>query len=133
LEKLELLQRIAHLRFIPRANLEQTGAQFWKLFAKEIDMTSPKKMGDLIDAIDSAYDDVSKRIQSRFPLLSQKEILFCCMRFANFDAASIATVLDIQINSVYRYTTLIRDKMGFDKTVSLDQVLDEFRTSSPLI
>ncbi|MGC9150267.1 MAG: hypothetical protein ACP5F6_00690 [Microbacter sp.] len=55
------------------------------------------------------------------------------MRFANFDAASIATVLDIQINSVYRYTTLIRDKMGFDKTVSLDQVLDEFRTSSPLI
>ncbi|MGC9150268.1 MAG: hypothetical protein ACP5F6_00695 [Microbacter sp.] len=72
LEKLELLQRIAHLRFIPRSNLEQTGAQFWKLFAKEIDMTSPNKMGDLIDAIDSAYDDVSKRLQSRFPLLSQK-------------------------------------------------------------
>lgn len=133
LEKLELLQRIAHLRFIPRANLEQTGAQFWKLFAKEIDMTSPNKMGDLIDAIDSAYEDVSKRIQSRFPLLSQKEILFCCMRFANFDAASIATVLDIQINSVYRYTTLIRDKMGVDKSVSLDQILDEFRTPSPLI
>ncbi|MBB3186036.1 hypothetical protein [Microbacter margulisiae] len=91
-------------------------------------MASPANMDELFDAIDSAYNNLSKRIYARFPLLSRKEVLFCCMRFADFDAASISTILDIQINSVYRYTSLIRDKMGYAKSVSLEQILAEFET-----
>jgi len=128
LDKLELLQRIAHLSFIPRTNLDQTGAQFLKLFAKEIEMASPANSEELFDYIDSAYNNLSQRIHARYPLLSRKDVLFCCMRYADFDAASIATILDIQINSVYRYNSLIRDKMGYPKKMSFEQILAEFDT-----
>jgi tetratricopeptide (TPR) repeat protein len=128
LDKLELLQRIAHLSFIPRTNLDQTGAQFLKLFAKEIEMASPANSEELFDYIDSAYNNLSQRIHARYPLLSRKDVLFCCMRYADFDAASIATILDIQINSVYRYNSLIRDKMGYPKKMSFERILVEFDT-----
>jgi tetratricopeptide (TPR) repeat protein len=128
LDKLELLQRIAHLSFIPRTNLDQTGAQFLKLFAKEIDMASPANSEELFDYIDSAYNNLSQRVHARYPLLSRKDVLFCCMRYADFDAASIATILDIQINSVYRYNALIRDKMGYPKKMSFERILAEFDT-----
>lgn len=128
LDKLELLQRIAHLSFIPRTNLDQTGAQFLKLFAKEIEMASPANSEELFDYIDSAYNNLSQRVHARYPLLSRKDVLFCCMRYADFDAASIATILDIQINSVYRYNSLIRDKMGYPKKMSFERILAEFET-----
>jgi tetratricopeptide (TPR) repeat protein len=128
LDKLELLQRIAHLSFIPRTNLDQTGAQFLKLFAKEIEMASPANSEELFDYIDSAYNNLSQRVHARYPLLSRKDVLFCCMRYADFDAASIATILDIQINSVYRYNALIRDKMGYPKKMSFERILAEFDT-----
>ena len=128
LDKLELLQRIAHLSFIPRTNLDQTGAQFWKLFAKEIEMASPANSEELFDYIDSAYNNLSQRIHARYPLLSRKDVLFCCMRYADFDAASIATILDLQINSVYRYNALIRDKMGYPRKMSFERILVEFDT-----
>jgi len=128
LDKLELLQRIAHLSFIPRTNLNQTGAQFLKLFAKEIEMASPANSEELFDYIDSAYNNLSQRIHARYPLLSRKDVLFCCMRYADFDAAAIATILDVQINSVYRYNALIRDKMGYPKKMSFERILAEFDT-----
>jgi hypothetical protein len=128
LDKLELLQRIAHLSFIPRTNLNQTGAQFLKLFAKEIEMASPANSEELFDYIDSAYNNLSQRIHEHYPLLSRKDVLFCCMRYADFDAAAIATILDVQINSVYRYNALIRDKMGYPKKMSFERILAEFDT-----
>jgi hypothetical protein len=50
------------------------------------------------------------------------------MRYADFDAAAIATILDVQINSVYRYNALIRDKMGYPKKMSFERILAEFDT-----
>jgi tetratricopeptide (TPR) repeat protein len=125
LDKLALLQKIARLRIIPKSNLEQTGSQFLKLFDTEIEMTSTDST-DLFDSIDMAYNNLSQRLIGKFPQLNKKELLFCCLRYADFDNSSIATILELNINSVYRYNALIRDKMGYPKNIKLEKILAEF-------
>lgn len=81
---------------------------------------------ELIACMDIEYNNISKRLISRFPELTERDILICCLLLANFDTGMIATILDVKIESVTKHRYRLRTKLGMPNSDNLVEFLRTF-------
>ena len=81
---------------------------------------------ELIACMDIEYNNISKRLLSRFPELTERDILICCLLLANFDTGMIATILDVKIESVTKHRYRLRTKLGMPNSDNLLEFLRSF-------
>ena len=73
--------------------------------------------------VDSGYDDFTKKLRSRFPMLSEKDINFCCLVKINMSIQSLTDIYCISKNSVSRRKLRLKEKMGIGEETTLDEFL----------
>ena len=73
--------------------------------------------------LDSGYDDFTKKLRLRFPMLSEKEINFCCLVKINVSLQSLSDIYCISKNSVSRRKLRLKEKMGIGEEETLDEFL----------
>lgn len=76
--------------------------------------------------VDSGYDDFTKKLRSRFPMLSEKDINFCCLVKINMSIQSLTDIYCISKNSVSRKKLRLKEKMGIGEGETLDGFLAVF-------
>ena len=76
--------------------------------------------------LDSGYDDFTKKLRSRFPMLSEKDVNFCCLVKINMSMQSLTDIYCISKNSVSRKKLLLKEKMEIGEGETLDEFLDKF-------
>ena len=76
--------------------------------------------------VDSGYDDFTKKLRSRFPMLSEKDINFCCLVKINMSIQSLTDIYCISKNSVSRRKLRLKEKMGIGEGETLDEFLARF-------
>jgi len=92
----------------------------------EIEETNNIFHDELIENIDAIYKYISKRLASKFPNLTQRDILICCLLIANFDTGMIATILDIKIESMNMQRMRLRKKLQLQNSDNLIEFLRHF-------
>lgn len=81
---------------------------------------------ELFAAIDTEYNDFSKRLTHQFPLLSENDILISCLLLAGFETGMIASILDIKVESMNIRRSRLRKKLNIDNQVNLLDFLRNF-------
>ena len=76
--------------------------------------------------LDSTYPDFTRKLQSNFPTLTEKDINFCCLVKINMNLQSLANIYCISGNSVSRRKLRLKEKLGIDKDESLTKFLSRF-------
>jgi len=76
--------------------------------------------------LDSQYDDFTKKLRSSFPMLSEKDINFCCLVRINMSMQSLTDIYCISKNSVSRKKLRLKEKMGVDEGEMLEEFLIRF-------
>jgi hypothetical protein len=76
--------------------------------------------------LDSTYPDFTRKLQSNFPTLTEKDINFCCLVKINMNLQSLANIYCISGNSVSRRKLRLKEKLGIDKDDSLTKFLSRF-------
>lgn len=81
---------------------------------------------DFEDIINHISKDLSKRMRSLFPSLSEKEYRICLLTYAGMNVKEIAVILELSSNSIQTYRTSIRKKLGIeDAKVDTEAFLKE--------
>ena len=73
--------------------------------------------------LDSGYDDFTKKLRMQFPMLSEKDINFCCLVKINMSIQSLTDIYCISKNSVSRKKLRLKEKMGIVEGETLDEFL----------
>ena len=73
--------------------------------------------------LDSGYDDFTKKLRMQFPMLSEKDINFCCLVKINMSIQNLTDIYCISKNSVSRKKLRLKDKMGIGEGETLDGFL----------
>ena len=76
--------------------------------------------------LDSGYDDFTKKLRMKFPMLSEKDINFCCLVKINMSIQSLTDIYCISKNSVSRKKLRLKEKMGIGEGETLDGFLAVF-------
>lgn len=76
--------------------------------------------------LDSGYDDFTKKLRMRFPMLSEKDINFCCLVKINMSIQSLTDIYCISKNSVSRKKLRLKEKMEIGEGETLDEFLAGF-------
>lgn len=76
--------------------------------------------------LDSGYNDFTKKLRMRFPMLSEKDINFCCLVKIKMSLQSLTDIYCISKNSVSRRKLRLKDKMGIGEQETLDEFLERF-------
>ena len=76
--------------------------------------------------LDSGYDDFTKKLRMKFPMLSEKDINFCCLVKINMSIQSLTDIYCISKNSVSRKKLRLKEKMGIGEGETLDEFLGRF-------
>ena len=76
--------------------------------------------------LDSGYDDFTKKLRMKFPMLSEKDINFCCLVKINMSIQSLTDIYCISKNSVSRKKLRLKEKMGIGEGETLDGFLNRF-------
>jgi len=79
---------------------------------------------ELIASMDVKYNNISKRLIERFPDLTQRDILICCLLLADFDTGMIATILDLKIESITKHRYRLRAKLQMQNSENLVDYLN---------
>lgn len=74
--------------------------------------------------LDSGYNDFTRKLRMKFPLLSEKEINFCCLVKINMSLQSLADIYCISKNSVSRRKLRLKEKLGVCEEETLDEFLE---------
>jgi len=96
---------------------------FWKENSHEINSTFNQ---ELIACMDLEFNNITKRLIVKHPTLSSRDILICCLLLANFDTGTIATVMDLKIESISKLRYRLRSKLQLDNSVNLLEYLRQF-------
>ncbi|MDD3322815.1 MAG: LuxR C-terminal-related transcriptional regulator [Paludibacter sp.] len=81
---------------------------------------------ELIACMDIQYCDISKRLIDRFPSLSERDILICCLLLAEFNTGMIATILDVKNDSITVHRSRLRKKLQLENSQNLEEYLRHF-------
>ena len=73
--------------------------------------------------LDSGYDDFTKKLRMQVPLLSEKDINFCCLVKINMSSQNLTDIYCISKNSVSRKKLRLKDKMGIGEGDTMDEFL----------
>jgi len=79
---------------------------------------------EIIACMDFIYQDISKKLKEHNPLLTEHDILICCLLLADFDNGKIATILNIQIDSINKHRHRLRSKLRMQNS---DHFIDFLR------
>ena len=74
--------------------------------------------------LDSGYDGFTRKLRMKFPMLSEKEINFCCLVRINMSLQSLTDIYCISKNSVSRKKLRLKEKMGIGEEATLDEFLN---------
>ena len=81
---------------------------------------------ELKACVDMEYNNISLRLKEKYPELSDNDIITCCMMLTGFDTGMIATVFDVNIESIFIRRSRIRKKINLDESEKLEQFLRVF-------
>ncbi len=130
IENNELLQRQSKMQLILLQNVEQYRNQSIKpKNIKNGESTPPsinKVQEEIIIHVDGVYNNISKRLSEKFPQLTSRDILICCMLLADFNTGMIATLLDVRNDSINIHRSRLRKKLLLDKNENLLEFLRNF-------
>jgi len=132
-ENINLLEQQLKMQNILLSNVEQ----YRKQSVKRPDNHEGKKHGvspilnqtfheELIASMDIQYNEISIRLRNRFPDLTERDILICCLILADFDSGMIATILDVKNDSIRMHRTRLRKKLGLQNSENLTAYLRQF-------
>lgn len=76
--------------------------------------------------VDSAYSDFTRKLKREFPILSDKDVNFCCLIKMNMSIQSLTDIYCISKNSVSRRKLRLKEKMGVSENETLDEFLRRF-------
>ena len=76
--------------------------------------------------LDSGYNGFTQKLRARFPMLSEKDINFCCLIKINMSIQSLTDIYCISKNSVSRRKLRLKEKLGIGEGDTLDEFLKEF-------
>ena len=79
---------------------------------------------ELQQMLDSGYDGFTEKLRSAFPMLSEKDINFCCLVKINMSIQNLTDIYCIGKNSVSRKKLRLKEKMGIGEGDTLDAFLD---------
>jgi DNA-binding CsgD family transcriptional regulator len=81
---------------------------------------------ELIYHIDVTHRNISRRLVDSYPNLTRRDILICCLLLANFDTGMIATILEVQTESINVHRSRLRKKLQLQNSENLLQFLLNF-------
>lgn len=95
------------------------------------DITSvPFNMKDyiiLVEKLNELYNDFTIRLQTKYPLLKERDIIICCLLKAGAKTGNIASIIAMTPNAVTKKKKQILERMEiFDKDASLDNFILNF-------
>ncbi len=101
---------------------------FWKDSTSQIVSDQYKAFyKELTTHIDVEYNNFTVRVKEKFPILTDRDLFFCCLLLAKFESGMIATVLDVNIDSVNKHRHRLRKKLQVsDSTENLVEFLRNF-------
>lgn len=134
-----LRQQAATPETIPKNNLEKLKVElldnelykkiqhilhYYKTFNDYPAMFDELDKQKLVAVIDRHMDDYSSRLKSAYPLLTDKDIAFCCFHLIGLSATDIAVITLRTRNSIYKRTqSILEKKMHLSKDKDLLEVL----------
>lgn len=128
-----LLERQLKLQSILLLNLEQHRSNtvkqpgLWKTKNKEIKSERNKTFNEeLLACMDIEFNNISIRLKEKYPELTDNDIITCCMILAGFETGMIATVFDVNNDSIFIRRSRVRKKLKLEESVKLEQFLREF-------
>ena len=74
--------------------------------------------------VDMEFDNFTIRLKERCPVLTETDIFISCLLIAEFETGMIATVLNVQTDSLNKYRYRLRTKL---KMSNSDNLLDYLR------
>lgn len=82
---------------------------------------------ELTAHINMEYNNFTHRLKEHFPALTDRDLFFCSLLLAKFESGMIATVLDVNIESVNKHRHRLRKKLQVaDSTENLVDFLRNF-------
>jgi len=81
---------------------------------------------ELMNHIDATHRNISTRLVETYPTLTKRDILICCLLLANFDTGMIATILDVQSESINIHRGRLRKKLKLQIHENLLHFLRDF-------
>ena len=73
--------------------------------------------------LDSGYNGFTQKLRARFPMLSEKDINFCCLVKINMSIQNLTDIYCISKNSVSRRKLRLKEKLGIGEGGTLDEFL----------
>ena len=73
--------------------------------------------------LDSGYNGFTQKLRARFPMLSEKDINFCCLVKINMSIQNLTDIYCISKNSVSRKKLRLKEKLGVREEATLDEFL----------
>ena len=132
-ENSELLEKQLRFQAIFLLNIEQHRKNsikrpgLWKADTNYDGLEQKKTFQEeMIACMDLEYGNISLRLKTQYPALSQQDILICCLLLANFDNGMIATVLDVQIDSIKKQRYRLRAKLNLQNSDNLVHFIRHF-------
>ena len=83
---------------------------------------------ELIRTVDEAYDDFVQRLQNAFPVLGQKELIFCCLIKMKINMNDLSDIYCVSKAAITKKKQRLKnEKFNLASSpFSLDQFLDDF-------
>jgi len=81
---------------------------------------------ELVASMDIQHHDISNRLKERFPDLTERDILICCLLLADFDTGMIATILNVKNDSIKIHRSRLRKRLKLDISKNLTDYLHQF-------
>lgn len=113
-----LLQQQMKMQHVLLKNVEQYRKQSIKRPTSAEDKlnesNAPKIISlheELINHINVTHQNISIKLSEKHPILTQRDILICCLILANFDTGMIATILEVQPESINVHRGRLRKKL----------------------
>ncbi|MGB4415481.1 MAG: LuxR C-terminal-related transcriptional regulator [Paludibacter sp.] len=128
-ENNDLLQRQTRMQYVLLQNVEQYRSESSKGKRNILDKTRSsvsKIEEEIIIHTDSIYKNISNRLSEKYPQLTQRDILICCMLLAGFDTGMIATILDVRYESINIHRSRLRKKLQLENNENLIEFLRNF-------
>jgi len=82
---------------------------------------------ELITCMDLEYNNISCRLKAVFQELNERDILICCLILAGFDSGMMASILDMQVDSINKRRYRIRTKMNIESELNMAEYLRNFK------
>ena len=76
--------------------------------------------------LDSGYNGFTQKLRARFPMLSEKDINFCCLVKINMSIQNLTDIYCISKNSVSRRKLRLKEKLEIGEGDTLDDFLSRF-------